>query len=400
MVDDDLDFELPSARLALLLEEFSRIDDEREPCRVMYPLSEVLLLVTCGTICSCDDFDDIVFWGENHLGFLRRFSEFHFGIPGARWLRILFNRIDPALFAPCFEAWTASLWPDRHELIAIDGKTARRTHDRRAGLKALHTLSAYASMAGLVLAQTSVPQKANEITAIPDLLDQLAAAGQLQGATVTIDAMGCQVEIAQQILDHQADYILPVKGNQPTLANDVRSYFATAPDQETVSFTTLEKGHGRIEKRIYTASSHVDWIGSDRAYPGQPRFKGIRTLVKVEDQTELADKCTFDTRYYIASMPLDIQRLARAIRSHWAVESLHWSLDITFNEDQSRYRARHGAQNMAVVRRFAFNLIKHTHLKAGGAKSRTTAGASLKSKRKVAGWSPDFLLQVLSIKSR
>ena len=163
---------------------------------------------------------------------------------------------------------------------------------------------------------------------------------------------------------------------------------------------TLGKGHGRIEKRIYTASGNVDWIGSARAYPGQPRFKGIRTIVKVEDQTELADKCTFDTRYYIASTPLDIPRLARAIRAHWAVESLHWSLDITFNEDQSRYRARHGAQNMATVRRFAFNLIKHTHLKAGGAKSKSTAAASLKSKRKVAGWSPDFLLQVLSVKPR
>jgi hypothetical protein len=188
MLDHDLDYEMPHARLALLLQEFSRIDDDREPHRVMYPLKEVLLLVTCATICSCDDFDDIALWGKHNIAFPRRFSEFYFGVPCARWLRILFNRIDAKLFARCFEAWIAALWPERHDLIAIDGKTARRTHGRRKGLKALHTLNAYASTARLVLAQTSVPEKTNEITAIPDLLDQLAEAKQFQGAIVPATA--------------------------------------------------------------------------------------------------------------------------------------------------------------------------------------------------------------------
>jgi hypothetical protein len=188
--------EMPPARLAILLEHFSQIDDDREPWRVVYPLAEVLLLLTCATIASCDDFEDIVAWGEQHLDFLRRFSEFHFGIPCVRWLQSLVNRVDPVLFGQCFESWIKELWPDRHDLIAIDGKTSRRTRDKRKGLKALHTLSAYASNARLVLRQLSVPEKTNEITAIPELLDHLAETSQLQGALVTIDAMGCQVAIA------------------------------------------------------------------------------------------------------------------------------------------------------------------------------------------------------------
>src|ERR1700680_202400 len=161
-----LDEEIPRARVALLLHHFSELGDDRESWRVMYPLREVLLLVTCATIASCDDLDDIVAWGKHHLAFLRRFSEFHHGIPCERWVRALVNRIDPALFGRCFDGWIAALWPDRHEFIAIDGKTARRTHDRRKGLKALHTLSAYATNARLTLAQLSVPEKTNEITAI------------------------------------------------------------------------------------------------------------------------------------------------------------------------------------------------------------------------------------------
>jgi len=174
--------EAPRDRLALLLQHFSELEDTREPWRVMYPLSEILLLVVCGTIAACDDFDDIAAWGRHHLEFLRRFSPFHHGIPCERWLRILLNRVDPILFKRCFESWVAEMWPDRPDFIAIDGKTARRTHDKRKGTKALHTLSAYATTARLVLAQRSVPEKTNEIIAIPELIDDLADAGQLKGA--------------------------------------------------------------------------------------------------------------------------------------------------------------------------------------------------------------------------
>jgi predicted transposase YbfD/YdcC len=381
-----LDEEMPRARLGVLLRHFSELEDDREPWRVMYPLKEVLLLVTCGTIASCDDFDDIVAWGKHHLDFLRRFSAFHHGIPCERWLRSLVNRIDPALFGRCFENWVAALWPDRHEFIAIDGKTARRTHDHRKGLKALHTLSAYATSARLTLAQLSVPEKTNEITAIPDLLDHLAEAKQLAGALVTIDAMGCQVAIADKIVAHEADYLLALKGNQPTLEADVADYFRTAPAAELVTKTTLEKGHGRIETRTYAASKAVDWIVSERSYPGQPRFANIKTIVKVATRTEHADRSTFDTRTYISSAPLDIERIAKAVRGHWGVESMHWLLDVEFKDDLSRYRTGHGAKNMAVVRRFALDLVRASNLKG-----------SVKSRRKQAGWNPKFLMQILQL---
>jgi predicted transposase YbfD/YdcC len=382
-----IDEEMPRSRLAVLLEHFSRLDDGREQWRVMYPLSEMLLLLTCATIAGCDDFDEIAAWGEHHLEFLRQFAPFHFGIPCERWLRTLVNRVDPILFGRCFEGWIKDLWPDRHDLIAIDGKTSRRTHDKRKGLKALHTLSAYATNARLTLAQLSVPEKSNEITAIPELLDHLAGTGQLEGALVTIDAMGCQVEIAAKIVEHKADFMLALKGNHPTLESEVEEYFNTAPKNELVTKTTIEKGHGRIETRIYTASSNVDWIGAEKSYPGQPRFENINTLVKAVNRTEYADRCTFDTRLYISSAPLDIERLADASRDHWGIESMHWLLDVAFKDDLSRYRSGHGAKNMAVVRRFALGLVRANKAKG-----------SVKTKRKSAGWSPAFLLEILQIK--
>ena len=384
--DTITDEQMPRARLGLLLQHFSQLGDEREPWRVMYPLKEVLLLVTCATIASCDDFDDMVAWGKHHLDFLRRFSAFHYGIPCERWLRTLVNRIDPVLFGRCFDSWIAALWPDRHDLIAIDGKTARRTHDRRRGLKALHTLSAYATKARLTLAQLSVPDKTNEITAIPDLLDLLAETGQLAGALVSIDAMGCQVEIADKIVAHGADYLLALKGNQPTLEAEVADYFRTAPADELVTTTTLEKGHGRIETRTYTASCNVGWIVSDRSYPGEPRFHTINTLVQVHRRVEHADRCSFDTQHYLSSAPPDIERIATSVRGHWGVESMHWLLDVAFKEDLSRYRSGHGAKNMAIVRRFALGLVRANKAKG-----------SVKTRRKTASWSPDFLLQILQL---
>jgi predicted transposase YbfD/YdcC len=386
-IDLSTDEVLPRARLALLLEHFSRIDDEREPWRVMYPLSEVLLLLTCATIASCDDFDEIAAWGKHHLDFLRGFAPFHFGIPCERWLRALVNRVDPLLFGRCFEDWIRALWPGRHDLIAIDGKTSRRTHDKGKGLKALHTLSAYATNARLTLAQLSVPEKTNEITAIPELLDHLAELGQLEGALVTIDAMGCQVEIADKIVAHKADFLLALKGNQLTLETEVEDYFRNAPQDEIIRKTTVEKGHGRIETRIFIASNVVDWIKSGRTYPGQPKFNHIRTILKVVNRTEFKEYCTQDTRLYISSAALDIERLANGARGHWGVESMHWLLDVAFKDDLSRYRSGAGAKNMAVVRRFALGLIR-AHKSKG----------SVKTRRKSASWDKNFLLDLLQIK--
>lgn len=404
------DDEIPRARIALLMKHFSKLEDAREPWRVAYPLSEVLLLLTCATIASCDDFEDIVAWGEHHQDFLRRFAPFYFGIPSGRWLRTLLNRVDPLTFGCCFESWIKALWPGQHDLIAIDGKTSRRTHDKRKGLKALHTLSAYATNAHLTLTQLSVPEKTNEITAIPDVLDHLAETGQLQGALVTIDAMGCQVEIADKIVGHGADYLLALKGNHPTFEAEVKSYFDTAPTEqpvkepaypksrgdtapaeqpvkELITKTTVEKGHGRIETRIYTASQNVSWIRSEKSNSSQPGFKNIKTLLRVVNRTEYPDKRTTDTRYFICSAPLDIDRLSEGARGHWGVESMHWQLDVEFKDDLSRYRSGHGAKNMATLRRFSLGLIRANKTKG-----------SIKTKRKSASWNTKFLLELLQQK--
>jgi len=381
----DLEDSLVRPRLAALLDHFAEIGDERDRWRVAYPLDEVLFLITCATICGCDDFEDIVEWGETHLEFLRQFSAYHFGIPCARWLRDLLNRIDPRLFAKCFEGWIATLWPGQADRIAIDGKTARRTHDRGRGHKALHTLSAYATNARLVLAQISVPEKANEITAIPDLLDQLAEAGQLQGSLVTIDAMGCQYEIADKIVGHGADYILTVKGNQPTLEADIASYFDTAPPGECATLTTLDKGHGRLETRTYAASQAVDWLTAPGKDAQKPKFSTVKTIVRIISEVEQAGKTTRENRHYISSATLPLDRLAEAVRGHWEIENkVHWVLDVEFKDDLARYRVPHGAKNMAVVRRFALNLIRRHPYKK-----------SIKIKRKRAGWNTDFLKEIL-----
>src|SRR5260370_8521581 len=223
-------------------------------------------------------------------------------------------------------------------------------------------------------AQRGVPEKTNEHTDIPELLDPTAENKQLEGALITIDAMGCQVEIADKIVAHKADYLLALKGNQPTLEADVVDYFRTAPAAELVATTTVEKGHGRIETRTYTASKAVDWIVSERSYPGQPRFTTIKTIVKVDTRTEHADRSTFDTRTDISSTTLDIERIATAVRGHCGVESVHWLLDVEFKDDLSRYRAGHGANNIAVIRRFALDPVRN--LKPQG---------SIKTRRKRAG---------------
>src|SRR5947209_12751168 len=198
------------SRLRALLDHFAVIEDPRDPWRVAHPLPEVLLLVVCGSIADCDDYEGIADWGEAHLAFLRRFLPYHHGVPGARWLTILMNRIDPALFSAAFTAWVRETWPDRGDLIAIDGKTSRRSHDRSAGKAPLHLVSAFATTSRLVLGQEAVDERSNETSAIPVLLDRLAQGGALKGAVVTIDAIACNATIATAITDAGADYLLAV----------------------------------------------------------------------------------------------------------------------------------------------------------------------------------------------
>jgi predicted transposase YbfD/YdcC len=368
-------------RLRALLDHLGAIEDTRQSWKVAYPLREVLFLVVCGTIASSDDYDEIVDWGKAHLSFLRQFSEFHYGIPCADWLRAVMNRINPELFSACFSSWVAACWPDKPELVAIDGKTSRRSHDRKRGQKALHLVSAFATNRRLVLGQEAVEEKSNEITAIPALVERL----DLEGALVSIDAMGCQVDIAQSILDAKADYLLAVKDNQPTLHADINSYFETVPANEVERSETVGKEHGRLEIRTCVVSKDVGWITSERSYPGAPRFPKIVTIGMVESRIERGDKIETERRSYISSRALSAVAFADAVRGHWAIENnLHWTLDVTFKEDLSRLRAGHGAKNMAVVRHFALNLVRQA-----------TDKSSIKRRRKRASWDPEYLLHIL-----
>ena len=368
-------------QLRVLLDHLGTIKDTRQPWKVAYPLREVLFLVVCGTIACGDDYDDIVDWGEAHLSFLRRFCDFHHGIPCADWLRTVMNRIDPELFAACFSSWVAECWPDKPDLVAIDGKTSRRSHDRKRGQKALHLVSAFATTDRLVLGQQATDEKSNEITAIPALVERI----DLEGALVSIDAMGCNPDIAQSILDADADYLLAVKDNQPTLHAEIRSYFDTAPSNKLERVQTVEKGHGRLEIRNYTVSHEVDWTTPERSYPGEFRFPKLAAIAMVESRTERDDKIETERRSYISSRALSSTAFADAVRSHWAIENkLHWILDTTFKEDPSRLRVGHGAKNMAVVRHFALNLVRQANDKR-----------SIKRRRKRASYDPQYLLDIL-----
>lgn len=377
-------------RLRLLLDHFALIEDTREAWRVAHPLPEVLLLVVCGTIAAGDDFEDIAEWGEDNLAFLRRFLPYHHGIPGARWLRMLMNRIDPALFAACFQSWAAALRPDAPALVAIDGKTSRGSHDRGRGRAALHLVSAFATRERLVLGQEAVAEGSCEQDTIPLLLDRLAASGSLEGALVTIDAIACNPKLAAAIIAARADYLLAVKLNQPGLMGEIDRFFDDPATRGIDRFAEIDKGHGRIEARRTSVSTQVDWLAGERRFPGEYRLPNIAAIVMVEAATEQKTVTRHQRRFYIASRPLAAAEAANAIRGHWAIEnSLHWVLDVTFNEDKCRSRTGHGPANMAIVRHFAFNLLRSIDDRR-----------SLKLRRKRAARNNQYLEQILQPASR
>lgn len=381
---------LPSgrSRLSILLEHLGEIEDPRDVRRILHPLAEVLFLVVCGTIADCDDYDDIAAWGEAHLDFLRRHLPYDHGVPGGRWLTILMNRINPALFQAAFSDWVRGTWPDRPALVAIDGKTSRRSHDRAAGAAPLHLVSAFATTARLVLGQEAVAGKSNELSAIPVLLARLAEQDGLRGALVSIDAIATNGTIAQAIRDAGADYLLAVKANQPTLRAEIEACFASAPAGMVQVLRSHDKGHGRIEQRDVAVIHDVDWLSGDRRFPGEVRLPDAACLVRVQSAVRRGRDCQSphtETRYYISSAPLSAEHAGEAIRGHWGIENrLHWVLDVTFNEDQSRLRKGFGATNMAVVRHFALNLVRSANDKS-----------SLKLRRKRAAWAGAYLDNLL-----
>jgi predicted transposase YbfD/YdcC len=372
------------SRLAALLDHFAQVEDPRDMRRILHPLPEILLLVVCGSIADCDDYEEIAAWGAAHLGFLREHLAYEHGVPGERWLTILMNRINPGLFAAAFADWVRESWPEKADLVAIDGKTSRRSHDRAEGAGPLHLVSAFATTARLVLAQEAVPDKANELAAIPKLLARLGAEDGLKGALVSIDAIATNAAVAQAITDQGADYLLAVKANQPTLRAEVETAFAAAHGLDT--HVDLDKGHGRIEERRMSVLREVDWLHGDRRFPGELRLPGTTCLMRAETRVEVAGRLRAETRYFVSSRALAANEAAAAIRAHWAIENrLHWVLDVTFGDDQSRLRKGHGARNMATVRHFALNLVRTA-----------TDKRSIKSRRKIAGWDANYLDAILS----
>lgn len=376
-------------RLRALLDHLAVVDDPRDARRVAHPLQEVLLLVVCGTISDCDDYEGIAAWGEAHLGFLRRYLPYHYGVPCGRWLTLLMNRIDPHLFASAFTSWVRETWPEQAPLVAIDGKTSRRSHDRSAAKGPLHLVSAFATTGRLVLGQEAVDAKSNEITAIPALVERLSEKDGLKGAIVTIDAIGTNATVAGAIRQAGADYVLAVKANQPTLYSEIEEFFRDPKSNPSNRNVDVDKGHGRVEERTVTVARDVDWLCGERRFPGELRLPDAATIVMVRSRVELADRCRSETRYFISSASLSATQAAAAIRGHWRIEnSLHWVLDVVFREDLSRLRKGHGATNMAIVRHFAINLVRADKGKR-----------SIKLRRKVAGWDQQYLAKLLSLKS-
>jgi predicted transposase YbfD/YdcC len=348
---------------------------------VIYPLDEVLLLCLLAVLAGAESFVDIALFGERKLDLLRRFRPFRDGTPSHDQLEDIFATLDAAKFQKCFVSWVASLTGAVADVIAIDGKTVRRSFQKKGAKAPIHMVSAFAARQRLVLAQVRVAEKSNEIVAIPALLDMLA----IEGAIVSIDAMGCQRDIAAKIVDRKADYVLALKGNQGTLREDVELFAAEQKandfkDTKVSRHQTVDGEHGRIETRTYTAFHDIAWLQERHDWPG---LKGI---VMVESTREIADKIEHETRFYITSLVWLAHQLGPVIRSHWAIEnSLHWVMDMIFRDDECRIRTEHAPANFTTLKHMAHNLIR----KAPGK-------PSLRAKRKIAGWDDDFLASLIA----
>lgn len=374
--------ELPSS----IGQHFGQVVDPRIERSKRHQLLDIITMGICAVICGADDWVEIEQFGNAKLDWFRTFLALPNGIPSHDTFGDVFARIDPEQFAQGFSSWVraiAQVLPG--EIIPIDGKRLAGSQDQPNGKSAIHMVSAWASQQHLVLGEVKVDDKSNEITAIPALLELLA----LHGCIVTIDAMGCQHEIAAAIVAQQADYVLAVKGNQGHLLDDVRDVFDTA---QALQFRDVphdytrqrEKDHGRLEtRRCWTISAP-----QELAYlRNRAEWAGLRSLIKVEATRRVGQTTSTETRYYISSLMLTAQRALEIVRTHWSIENeVHWVLDVAFREDDCRVRVGNAAQNFATLRHLALNLLKRE----------TTTKAGIKTKRHKAGWSTDYLRKVLA----
>lgn len=364
------------------LEEFSVIEDPRVEGLVTYPLNEILLVTLCGVLSGNQDWEEIECWGEHSLKWLKQFLPFENGIPKAQTFNRVFNAINSKTFRDCFENWVKNLGVcvlNKH--VAIDGKTINGSKQRSDGTGAVHLLSAFVSEVGMVISQEKVAEKSNEITAIPGLLDRLA----LEGTVITIDAMGTQKEIVQKICDKKADYLLALKGNHRSLLEDVKLFFEENSEEAVWDdFEDTYSGHGRIEIRSCTATSDIKWL--KECHNGWQNLKSIAMIKSLRINKKTGEQSS-DTRYYISSLPAKAENIQRLARSHCSIEnSLHWCLDVTFKEDSCRVRTNHGAENLAIIRKIALNMLRNSNEKA-----------SLKRKMLKAAWDTDYLNSLIAV---
>lgn len=381
--------EAPLSDIRSFLDCFSSLPDPRQQSKVLYPLPEVLLLLLSATLAGADDLVEVCGWGEEKIVFLRRFHRYRNGIPSHDTLGALLAVLDPAVFSACFSAWIDSLreaysTENEREIVAIDGKTSRRSHNRRRGLAPLHLLSAWACRQGMVVGQQASDGKSNEATTIPLLLERLA----LDGALVSVDAAGTTTRIARTILDRKADYLLALKGNCPALLADTEMLFAD-PDLILAQSETDETSHGRREHRRHVVCHDAGWINPARWESDSARFPGVRMVGMVESTVTRDGQTSRERRYYLCSAILDPLTFGRAVRSHWGIENrLHWMLDVVFRDDLARLRSANAPKNMAIIKQIALNMIR-------GAKPTT----SFKNRRKLAGWSDEYLLNLVKDKA-
>ena len=360
---------------------FEQLEDPRMNRRKRHELLDIIGITVCAVIAGADGWVDVASFGKAKEPWLRTFLKLPNGIPSHDTFGRVFSLIDPEAFEECFRSWVQAVQNRVQGIVAVDGKTVRRSHDRRNAKKAIHIVSAWATESYVALGQVKVADKSNEITAIPELLRML----DLRGCLVTIDAMGCQRQIAQTIVDAGADYLLAVKGNQGTLAEDVEQEFKHAQGDgfaymDHQYFECLEKGHGRIEKRQYWFTHDIEGLGTLERWPKLNAMAMCRATRTVDGQTSVED------RYFITSTTHnDVKKIAEGIRNHWGIEnSLHWVLDVAFQEDQSRIRIGYAAQNLALIRKMAINVLKASTKKGG-----------IKNKRLQAAWNEDYLGELL-----
>ena len=354
---------------------FGTLTDPRIDRAKEHRLLDIITIVLCAVLCGADDWVAIETFGRAKEAWLRGFLSLPSGIPSHDTFGRVFARLNPTEFRTCFVAWVQAVTGAAvaNGVVAVDGKTLRRSHDRQQGKAALHLVSAWASATDLVLGQVATDQKSNEITAIPVLLRLLA----LEGCTVTIDAMGCQTAIAAQLVEQRADYVLALKDNHPTLHERARLAFddaragRTTTPAELDQARSLDKDHGRIEQRRCWALGGPDYL----AYLDPTRvWAGLQSVALIESTRRIGDQVSLERRYYLSSLPPDAAVLGQAIRAHWGIENrLHWVLDVAFREDDSRFRSGDGPENLAIVRHVALNLLRREPGRASTAKKRFRA---------------------------